>query len=156
MTEASPRLVVVDAGVLAQWFLPDEVSARDTLQLMQDVKDRRVVLLAPHLLRYELANIVAVSAARGRLTRDDARMCLEAVKDLNILFGEVDAWEVTRLSLSCGISAYDAQYVALSERHGCLLITTDRKLVRAVRPYSELVRLAGECDASYPSSANRT
>ncbi len=42
------------------------------------------------------------------------------------------------------ISVYDASYVVLAERHRCVLYTADQKMVNAILPYSDRVRLISD------------
>ena len=136
----NPLLVAIDASVLAQWILPDEDPNPGTLRLVNDVHAERVVLIAPRLLRAELANVLSVSVRRGRISAENATLCLEAISGLNLVFADIDVLAVTRFSLLAGISVYDANYVVVAERHRCVLYTADQRMIRATRPYSDRVR----------------
>ena len=144
MTRLSPFLVVVDASVLIEWILPDEAPCPGTLRLIHDVRAERVALLAPILMQSEFINTLSVSVMRGRLSPDNVAQCWEAVSDLNIIYSEADTAKVASLSVRARISAYDASYVALAERHRCSLFTADRRLVNAVRSLSKRVNLISE------------
>src|SRR3972149_1304651 len=50
-----PKKIVVDASVAAKWYVPEEHSEQ-ALELRDDFRSRRVDLIAPHLLLYEVAN----------------------------------------------------------------------------------------------------
>lgn len=149
MAVPKPTLIVADASVLAQWVLPGEDACPGVTRLIDDVLSEAVVLLVPSLFYSEISSILSVSVRRRRIDPIEADLGWQAIEGLNIVCSNRDATdpEITRLSLLAGISAYDASYVALAERHRCPFYTADRRLMEAMRDYSDLVRPIDE----YPS-----
>lgn len=87
--------------------------------------------LAPSLIRYELANLCAT-----KLRRDSAstRLILaryEIFLRLEFRTEEPD-WELLpELARRWGLSAYDAAYLQLAQRHRLPLVTLDARLAKA-------------------------
>ncbi|RME44373.1 MAG: PIN domain-containing protein [Caldilineae bacterium] len=101
-------------------------------------------IVAPTLLYYEITNALHRYVVHGYLRPEHARAALEATFDLDItLYGDAHlhahAFQIAeRLNLP---AAYDAHYLALSERLGAEFWTADRQLVRAVGDKLLWVRL---------------
>ncbi len=146
MAIRSPVLVVPDASVLAGWVLPDEEDCPGSERLMADVEAKRAALMAPPLLKHELANALSMAVRRRRITPEDAVLAWDAFMGLGILFAEPGRLGRSILALSSipGVTAYDAAYVALAEAYGCTCYTLDRKLVAALRGRTDRVRLVSE------------
>lgn len=146
MTTNRPVLVVADASVLAQWFLPDEETCPGTERLMADVGSRHVTLLEPPLLADELINALSVAVKRRRIPDADSLLAWQAFSDLGMLFSSPGGHgtSILRLSLLPGVTAYDASYVALAENHQCFFYTADKRLAAALRGHSDRVRMISE------------
>ncbi len=91
----------------------------------------REQLHAPHLVDAEVASGVRRLTAAGRVRPRSARRVLHTWTRVGVtrypMYGLLArVWE-----LRDNVSAYDALYVALAERLGCPLVTTDRRLSQA-------------------------
>jgi predicted nucleic acid-binding protein len=86
----------------------------------------------PPLWRSEFLNVLVNSVRAGIIGEEQS---LKAWEVAISLFGrneeEPHGPEVLRTALRHRISAYDAQYVALAERLGVILVTGDRRLREA-------------------------
>jgi predicted nucleic acid-binding protein len=123
---------VVDASVLIKLFLPEDGSERAS-ELLVDAgpKQRRAV---PDLAWVECANVFWKWVRRGLLSADVAR---QNAADLSRL--PLDVWPIEALlplamdlALTCGVTVYDATYVALAHHLNCPLVTADVALIRLV------------------------
>jgi len=120
-------LIVLDASVTVELLL-----ATPTGQVVeQRVAAPREQLHAPHLLAVEVAHVLRRFARARSVQPGIARAALEDLSLLRIhrwahepLLGRV--WELRE-----NLTAYDAIYVALAERLGAVLLTTDRRMRRA-------------------------
>jgi predicted nucleic acid-binding protein len=117
-------VIVVDASLLVDALTDDGdvgIRARDALAA------------DPHWAAPEHLRVEVTSAVRGRwLARKlaDGRAG-EAVRTLNQLTVAYTPWEelAERVwELRHNVTPYDAAYLAAAERHGCRLVTADRKL----------------------------
>ena len=88
-------------------------------------------LAAPHLLPFEVSNILRRASLAGELSREGATLAQAQLQTLPVdLFPwwplASRAWELRK-----NLTAYDAAYVALAELLDAELSTLDRRLSRA-------------------------
>ncbi|MDZ7927322.1 MAG: type II toxin-antitoxin system VapC family toxin [Agrobacterium sp.] len=122
---------VVDASVVAAWFLPDEEGqiAEDALALLE-TQDA----LAPDLLSHELRNILLSAERRKRIAPDEIFAILLRFASLPLtLSASTDHVSIIRLAQKHALSAYDAAYLSLAISHKVPLATNDRKLAAAAK-----------------------
>ncbi len=104
-------------------------------------------LVAPSLLYYEVINGLHRYRKQGALSPLAHKSALETAFSLSInLIGDADLHRrAAELAQTFNLPAtYDAHYVALSERLGIELWTTDARLVNALQPFGvDWVKLAG-------------
>ena len=121
--------LVVDASILAAWFLDEESNPRveaafDTVA--------RVETRAPSLLYYEIRNALLMSERRNRITE---AMSAEFLRDLALLPIRLtplpDDGELMALARNRKLTVYDAAYLELAKRQGLALATVDRGLEKA-------------------------
>jgi predicted nucleic acid-binding protein len=122
--------LVIDASVLVKAFIPENGSEEGGTLLARAEK-ADIVLVAPELIYPETANILWKKVRRNELTPEEAREIAETL--LAVPIRAVAAGPTFLLALdialACGVTAYDAQHVALAEALDCQLITADHKLV---------------------------
>lgn len=90
-----------------------------------------VQLNVPALCDAELVSALRQLIRRGTITRDRAREALEDYGDLPLIRHAHQVLLARAFELET-FSAYDALYVALAERLVAPLLTTDRRLARAL------------------------
>jgi predicted nucleic acid-binding protein len=130
---------VVDASVAAKWCLPpeDEPCQLQAIALVTGFGRGDVRLLVPDLFWAELANVMAKSVRRRRISSDQAKAGLSAVQRLqipavpsaNLLASGLE------IALKHGRSLYDSLYVALAVQASAQLITADERLANALAAY---------------------
>ncbi len=135
--------MIVDASVLLNAFLPDELQP-NAMKLVRDHVSGRVHLKAPTLLPYELSNAIWQSERRGRINRDQADRTIESFASLDIEIISQSWGEMLSLARQFDRSAYDAAYLTLAERLGEQLVTGDLRLYNAVHPKLKWVLWLGE------------
>lgn len=117
-------MLVVDASVAALWALPQEHAG-----LASSVAASDEPLVAPRLLRLEIASPLLRAVRRGELAAGAARRVLETLPSTVTFAGEpVDEVRAFEIALAHGGSAVDALYMALAERLGARLVTNDRRM----------------------------
>ncbi|MGG2475997.1 type II toxin-antitoxin system VapC family toxin [Rhizobium sp. BR5] len=123
--------LVVDASVVAAWFLPDEDGAvADEALARLETQDA----LAPDLLSHELRNILLSAERRKRISADDIFVILMRFASLPVtLSSSADHVSIIRLAQKHSLSAYDAVYLSLAISHNAPLATQDRKLAAAAK-----------------------
>ena len=121
-------MIVADANVILYALTPGErtSSAREALEGADGVA-------VPRLWRLEIANALAVMVRRRLLTRKEATQAFAgALATFSSREHEVALDAALRIALESGLSAYDAEYVALARELGCdYSPTTDGSLVAA-------------------------
>ncbi|CVI55689.1 type II toxin-antitoxin system VapC family toxin [Agrobacterium leguminum] len=122
---------VVDASVVAAWFLPDEDGAvADDALARLETQDA----FAPDLLSHELRNILLSAERRKRISADDIFAILMRFTSLPVtLSSSADHVSIIRLAQKHALSAYDAAYLSLAISHNAPLATQDRKLAAAAK-----------------------
>ena len=132
---------VIDASVVAKCFIEEDYSDK-ALEVINAHVGRRLSLLAPSLIVYELGNIFW---RHPRITAEKACEFIEKFVDLQI--GLVDVWsDAELLKNACAISKnrnltfYDASYLTIVERDGTKLITADEYLRNKAPKYVMLLK----------------
>lgn len=120
-------MIVVDTNVIAYLYLPGNHTAKSEALLRRDPD-----WAAPLLWRSEFRNILSGYLRRGDLTFEQAcRLQAEAEDLLNGGEHEVDSQRVLELARDSDCSAYDCEFVALSQQLGVKLVTLDAKILKA-------------------------
>jgi len=117
-------VTVVDASAIAAVVF-DEPEGAPVIASVGDA------LIAPNLLRYELASVCTTKLQRepGRAQLILSRYRLLA--KLDIEYAEPDWDTLPRLARQWAISAYDAAYLQLALARKALLVTLDARLAKA-------------------------
>jgi predicted nucleic acid-binding protein len=120
---------VVDASILAAWFLNEKTDPR--VEAAFDTVTR-VETRAPILLYYELRNALLVSERRNRITEAMSAAFLRDLALLPIRL-ELPAEDASLMTLARKrkLTAYDAAYLELAKREALPLATLDRALEKA-------------------------
>lgn len=136
--------LIVDASVLVKAFIPENGS-ENAGSLLARAEEGEVSLIAPELIYPETTNILWKKVRRNELTPNEAREIAEAVLAVPIRAEAAASTLLLALdiALACGVTAYDAQYVALAEALDCHLITADLKLVSTLEGTSLAGRIRG-------------
>ena len=120
-------MIVVDSNVLAYLYLPGEYIAAAEALLEQDPD-----WTAPILWRSEFRNILAGYMRRKAISFEQANSLQREAESL--LQGsefEVDSQTVLELVRDSDCSAYDCEFVALAMKLDTVLVSMDKKLLRA-------------------------
>ncbi len=121
--------VVIDASVLAAWFLDEKRDPR--VEAAFDMA-ARVETRAPNLLDYEIRNALLVGERRNRITK---AMSVAFLRDLALLPIRLeppgDDASLMNLARERKLTVYDAAYLELAKRETLPLATLDRALEKA-------------------------
>nr|MDO8063151.1 type II toxin-antitoxin system VapC family toxin [Candidatus Freyrarchaeum guaymaensis] len=126
----APVVVVVDASALAMVLLQEEGWER--VQLTGETATLNHALV-------EVLNALWKAAVRGRLDEDDAKERCGALtllaRGLHVFKAEDYLERSLSIALSEKVTVYDALYIALAERLGAKLQTSDARQFEAARKY---------------------
>lgn len=122
-------LYVIDANVVAKWFVPERLS-EEALRLL----DERHELASPDLLWPELGNVLWKKARAGQLTGQETTDIVQALDQFPVTFfpSRLVLEGALEIALATGRSIYDSVYVALAVALECRLVTADERLVNAL------------------------
>lgn len=127
--------VCVDASIVVALVTPESQSEQ-ALALWAVWMSRDVEVIAPHLLRYEVASALWRKAARGLMQIEDARQALSVALSLDITFLDPPELPLRAFDLADRLNrptTYDMCYLALTEIVGGEFWTADERLFNAVR-----------------------
>ena len=120
-------MIVADTNLIAYLLLPGERTPEAEAVLLRDAR-----WVAPPLWKSELRSVLLQHLKAGLIQPAEAAAVWARAE---VLLGapapEPDTGRVLSAALAYGLSAYDAEYVALAEALGVRLVTDDRKVLRA-------------------------
>ncbi len=122
-------VAVLDASALVALVTPSGPLAARVADLCEGS-----ALAAPHLLPYEVANVLRRQELAGSLDPTAARLAHQDLLDLRVELWPYEATADRVWALRGGVPAYDAAYVAVAEALDAPLVTLDRRLARAPGP----------------------
>ena len=122
-----PETVIVDTCAVIDLLVDPGENGRAVAERLRG-RD----LAAPDVMFAEAANVLRKLRVRGRLTDAEASMAYAELLELPIESWPFEAVEQRVWELRGNISAFDATFVALSELLAATLVTTDKRLERAM------------------------
>jgi predicted nucleic acid-binding protein len=129
--------VVVDASVVAKWYIPERDHER-ARALRDDYLDGRHDLLAPALLPFEVLNALKYS---GHYESDRLVEASSSLLEYGIeLVPYREAGPIPEVATELDLTLYDASYVALANANDATVCTADLRLLDATEGsrYSDL------------------
>ena len=131
-----PPVLILDASVVAKWFVQEEDSAKAD-RLLDAIGQGQWRAAIPSLLRAELAHVLWKKKGQG-YDRDMTVYVFEELDKLSL--DEVSVEQLFPLALDASyaydITIYDAFYVALAEAIGGTLVTFDKDLIKKAKRHS--------------------
>lgn len=127
--------VVIDASVAVRALLPGPSQSTCRAHLRR-CAEHGTELVAPTLWTYETTSTLSKLHHFGELTDREAELALAQLGQLDVRLIAPDS-DLSRRAFDWSIrlqraSAYDCFYLALAQKLGCELWTTDQKLRRAL------------------------
>ena len=138
--------LVIDAGVAVAWYVSESeggpANGEAALALLAAAQRGRLVLHAPQLLLPEVGNVFWKLVRFRELAPARAARDLTLLRKTCVRFREhqelID--DAFALATATGSTVYDGMYMALAQRLGLNLITTDTRLVNRVKETHPWVR----------------
>lgn len=118
----------IDASVALKWVSHEkEFNLETAKQIFISGVQRKIALIAPTLLKAEVANILL---KKKKLTVANTKKALEIIKKANVIFTELND-PLIKISLKFAkkydLSVYDGIYLAVSQLSRSPLISDDEK-----------------------------
>ncbi|MFZ0279642.1 MAG: type II toxin-antitoxin system VapC family toxin [Candidatus Sulfotelmatobacter sp.] len=120
-------MIVLDASAAIDWLLQTVVGK----QIEDRLYSRGESLHAPHLLDLEVAQVLRRLVREGAVSAPRADQAVHDLFDLRITRYPHFVFLPHIWRLRDNFSAYDAAYIALTEKLGATLITRDSRLASA-------------------------
>jgi predicted nucleic acid-binding protein len=128
------REAVLDASVVLKWFHQGgEVHAEAAGALRGEFEAGELRVIAPPLLWLEIIN---VAARRWLWDSSQLEALAGSLSELGFELVEPEPEAIARWA-GCGLTAYDAAYVAVAEETGVAVITDDAEICRLATKLSE-------------------
>jgi predicted nucleic acid-binding protein len=129
--------VVVDTSIVLKWVL-DEPDSDTALALLTRWINYEIIIQAPALLAYEVANALFQRVRKGEMTAESAWQALENVLFPELLLNFVEYTGISKRAILLAQqynlpATYDAHYLALAEQVKCEYWTADTRLYNAVK-----------------------
>jgi predicted nucleic acid-binding protein len=126
--------VILDSGILIASVFPETLT-QQAKKLIQQLQADGMTFHAPLLLRYEVVAVARKAVYQGRVTPEEGLRALDQLLSYPVEV-HVDNKLLKRgYELAAAYNrptAYDAQYLALTERLQCAFWTADERLFNAV------------------------
>ena len=120
-------MIVLDASAAIDWLLQTAVGER----IENRIYSRGESLHAPHLLDLEVAQVLRRLVRKAAVSAQRADQALQDLLDLRVTRYPHFVFLPHIWRLRDNFSAYDAAYVALTEKLGATLLTRDAHLATA-------------------------
>jgi predicted nucleic acid-binding protein len=115
---------------------PSTLEYQSIVSLWEQWIADRAEIIAPSLLRYEVTNALYRSAAIGIVSETEAIDIVRSLDRLPIKYFDSAALNVSAFRIARTLdlkAAYDAHYLALSQRESAEFFTVDKRLVAAAQ-----------------------
>jgi len=125
--ERAPQTLVVDASVVAKWFIP-EADSDKAVKLRNRHIEGSLNLMAPDLLLYEIANTLVY---HPEIRDEDIREDMEALFTVDIELVSPSSKLIASITEGArrrDISVYDSSYLVLAEIVATNLVTADKRM----------------------------
>jgi len=136
--------LIIDACVAVKWFVRENLHDEALKLLDKHAGD----LEAPDFLLLEVANVVWKKTVRHEITPDHARTIPGAAREfITVLHPSIDLVpRAIEIALLLDHPVYDCHYLACAEAADVIVITADKRFVRAVEgtEFSSRVAFLGE------------
>ena len=133
--------VCADASLVVKW-LTDEAGSDEALAWLNAHSDEDII--APAFMPVDVTSVIRRKSLRGNVTVEQGLTALRFLASLNVTLAW--DWALAEKALSLAVeldqpSTYDTAYLALAQREGCDLWTSDAEFVRAASARYPCVRL---------------
>ena len=131
------KAVVVDTSIVLKWVL-DEPDSSLALALLTRWFNDEIVIQAPALLTYEVANALFQRVRKGEIAVESAWQAFDDALFPELMLNFIEYTEMSKRAISLAHqynlpATYDAHNLALAEYEKCEYWTADTRLSNAVK-----------------------
>ena len=133
----STKSIVVDSSALFALFFPEEYS-----EWSEEIIKEYDELHVPELVFLETSNAawkrITIFKQPSNIVLKNLRLLYKFISDTCIIHRNIDHLQRTiELSIKLETTIYDSLFLAIAEKYGTKLLTTDRKLVETLKHKKE-------------------
>lgn len=137
--------VLLDASALLAWLLGDDPKLAEQVESViqregetgdgESAGQEGVELIAPVLMRAEVANALMMAQRRQRITAAQATQAAVLADAVPVTYEPATQaiGELLQFSQACSLTAYDGQYLELAMRRGAAILSADHALLAAAK-----------------------
>jgi predicted nucleic acid-binding protein len=123
---------VLDASVVAKWFLDDEESVVAAEEVLEDLLAGDIEAHAPVILPYEVGHVLSKAQRKSRreMEAEKTRRAYERFCGLPVRYHELndsEKREALELAIRFRRSFYDAVYILLAMKLDCRWLTAEKR-----------------------------
>jgi len=119
-------MLVLDTNVLAYFFLKTDPEKFDEKALLKDSD-----WITPPLAVTEFSNVLLLYVRQNLIDKNEALHLFKLLlKSVKFRKRSVSPNDILNLALTCSLSIYDTEFVALAQAHHCQLLTHDKKIIK--------------------------
>jgi len=125
-------MIVLDASVIAKWFL-EEPKSSSALYYRDLHLKKKEYIIAPSIIVYELANLFRF---KRDFSNEEIFSALNSLEDFGIRLVHLNFRDIARVSLFAkqkGITVYDAAYIVVALDFECKFVTADEFLYEKIK-----------------------
>lgn len=130
------RTVVLDASVVAKWFLPgrDESLVAEALETLRRYSSGEIHVVVPDLFWAEMGSVLWKAGRSSRVTGSAIQNALSILRELRFTSFPIKPMLDSAFAIAAkfNCSVYDSLYVAAAISSDTELITADEKLANAL------------------------
>lgn len=126
MAEKTKRSFVIDASFALSFLLRENQKEVD--KVFFQYQNGEVQLHTCTLLKFEVGNGLKSAILRKRISQKLAHLIFQTFLKLEIKEETIDWLKALKISITKGLSFYDASYYTLSKQLRCPLLTLDTSL----------------------------
>jgi predicted nucleic acid-binding protein len=130
-----------DASLILKWYTESgESELEKALKLRDEYRSRRIEIVSPELLIYEVSNVLRFKKS---LEEKYIIAAVESLFELRILrpVNQEIMKGAVKLALEYNITVYDSTYLSFALYHKFPLITADEKLIKKIKNLPDIIFL---------------
>lgn len=126
------KISIIDSSIVFKWFSKGEIDRDLALNLLNKHISKKIQLMVPDLIFYEVAN---AWATKSTLSAIEVEVNLNKLEEANLVIEQI-SFKFIKLAAMFSkryhVSVYDAIYAVVAEEKKCDLITADDRFVKKV------------------------
>ncbi len=136
-------MIVLDASILAKWFLK-EGDSDAALDFKEQLTKEKIDIAIPDLALYETLNALRFKKDMPEQIIKDVLFSLLNSGLQIIMPTETLLKEAIHISFAADLSIYDSVYLALANDLGVPLVTADRRIIQQAEPFAKIELLGSK------------